>query len=66
MDAHDVEVLDAMRQYGGGFVKALAEAASRADEENLARIKLTWPEYWERYAELAKRRASKRDREDQP
>jgi hypothetical protein len=33
VDAHDVEVIDAMRRYGGGFIRALAEAAARADDE---------------------------------
>jgi hypothetical protein len=56
VDAHDVEVIDAMRRYGGGFVKALAEAAARADDENLGRLKAAWPEYWERYSEMAKQR----------
>jgi len=55
MDAADIETIDAMRRYGGGFVKALAEAAARADDENLQLIKGTWAEYWERYAEMAKR-----------
>jgi hypothetical protein len=56
MNARDIEVIDAMRRYGGGFVKALAELATCADDENLARVKLTWPEYWIRYGELADRR----------
>jgi hypothetical protein len=56
LDARDVDVIDAMRTYGGGFVKALAEAASRADEPNLALIKSTWPDYWIQYAELAEKR----------
>ena len=60
MDAADIETIDAMRRYGGGFVKALAEAAARADDENLQLIKGTWAEYWERYADLAKRAAAGR------
>ena len=40
MDAADIETIDAMRRYGGGFG--------------------TWPEYWERYADLAKRAAAGR------
>lgn len=48
----DFWVLKAMRGYGGGFVNALSEAALRADDDNLRRIKATWPEYWQKYAEL--------------
>lgn len=50
----DCEVIRAMRVYGGGFVSALAEAARNADEENLQRIKKAFPEYWERYKNMAK------------
>jgi len=39
-----------MVKYGGGFVRSLAEAAMRADSDNLRRIKEAWPEYWERYS----------------
>lgn len=46
---HDLKVIEAMRKHGGGFVKALAEAAFRADSENLAKIKDAWPEYWKQY-----------------
>ncbi len=30
-------------------MSALAEAAYRADGENLRRIKAAWPEYWAQY-----------------
>lgn len=46
---HDLKVIEAMEKHGGGFVKALAEAARRADSENLAKIKAAWPEYWKQY-----------------
>lgn len=45
----DLDVILAMRKYGGSFVRALAEAALRADDSNLARIKTAWPDYWEKY-----------------
>lgn len=45
----DYYVVEAMTAYGGGFVKALAEAARRADPENLARIKAAFPELWQEY-----------------
>lgn len=50
----DTEILSAMTQFGGGFVKALASAARLADEDNLQRIKDTWPEYWFKYSAMAK------------
>jgi 2-oxo-4-hydroxy-4-carboxy--5-ureidoimidazoline (OHCU) decarboxylase len=39
-----------MQRFGGGFVKALAEAFQRADTENRARIRTAFPEYWDKYA----------------
>lgn len=50
----DLKVIEAMEKYGGSFVVALAQAARRADADNLARIKATWPEYWQQYTEMAK------------
>ena len=47
--AEDLRTINAMRQYGGSFVQALAEAAARADTINLAKIKAVWPMYWEMY-----------------
>lgn len=52
-DATDLEVIDSMATYGGSFVKCLAEAARRADPENLRRIKETWPEYWSQYSKMS-------------
>lgn len=46
-------VIETMRAYGGSFVSALAEAARRADSNNLQRIKNTWPDYWKQYANMA-------------
>jgi hypothetical protein len=43
--------IEAMRKYGGSFVKALAEAASHADPVNLQKIKTTFSEYWKEYEE---------------
>ncbi len=51
----DVRIIDAMIQRGGSFVRALGQAALRADDDNLARIKSTWPEYWEYYKYLAEK-----------
>jgi hypothetical protein len=50
----DFYVIRAMAKYGGGFVKALSEAARAADDDNLRRIKKTWPEYWEKYTRFGR------------
>ncbi|HRJ06902.1 MAG TPA: hypothetical protein PK911_05145 [Candidatus Saccharibacteria bacterium] len=54
MSAEDVKVIQAMIRFGGSFVKALGHAAFAADPENLQKIKDTWPEYWEKYTDMAK------------
>jgi hypothetical protein len=53
----DVQIIAAMERFGGGFVKALAAAAGKADPQNLDRLKLAWPEYWAEYAEMARNAA---------
>lgn len=50
----DVHVLHKMRQFGGGFVRALAEAGFNADSQNLGKIRATWPDLWSEYTELAR------------
>ena len=47
--ARDYWTIEAMAKYGGSLVKALAEAARRADPQNLAKIKSAWVEYWAEY-----------------
>lgn len=49
----DYDVFDEMERSGGGFVKALAAAARKADAENLRRIKKGFPEYWATYSQRA-------------
>jgi hypothetical protein len=49
----DLKVIEAMKQYGGSFVKSLAEAATRADMQNLAKIKAAFPDYWKQYTDMA-------------
>lgn len=53
MNEEDRKVLSMMVRYGGSFVQALAQAGYRADENNLRRIKETWPEYWSQYSAMA-------------
>lgn len=52
MSDEDHATIDKMLEYGGSFVKALALAANMADDENLQKIKDTWPEYWQKYTEM--------------
>ena len=50
----DFLVIQAMKKYGGSFVRALAEAATKADEDNLRRMREAWPDYWFRYSAMSK------------
>lgn len=54
---HDekIKMIEAMRLYGGGFISALAECFLLADEVSLNRLYEAFPEYVERYRELASR-----------
>lgn len=53
MTTHDVVTIEAMISYGGSFVRALGEAARRADDDNLLKIKTAFPEYWEKYSKMS-------------
>lgn len=57
MSTLDYPVVAAMRRYGGGFVKALAEAVYLADPAHAARLKAAFPEVWLKYGALAERDA---------
>jgi len=50
----DKKIIETMMEYGGSFVRKLGAAALVADEQNLRRIKSTWPEYWSQYTRMAK------------
>lgn len=45
----------AMRQFGGGFIKALAEAMSQADPNNKERIEKAFPDYMIQYFEMGQK-----------
>jgi hypothetical protein len=49
----DQKVIAAMKRYGGGFVKSLAECFQRADADNYRRLRLAFPEIWEQYSKMA-------------
>ena len=55
MDNVDHWTIHAMIKTGGSFVKALGLAAQQADDDNLCRIKVTWPVYWNHYAKMGER-----------
>lgn len=50
----DKKTIETMMEYGGSFVCKLGAAALVADDQNLRRIKNTWPEYWDQYTRMAK------------
>ena len=50
----DKKTIETMMEYDGSFVRKLGAAALVADQQNLRRIKSTWPEYWEQYTRMAK------------
>ena len=60
-DARDYWTIEAMAKYGGSFVKSLAEAARRADRQNLAKIKSTWVEYWTEYEKTGRELEAKHE-----
>ena len=49
----DWQVVQAMKHYGGSFVKTLSSLWFLADEDNQRRIKEAWPEYWAEYDMMA-------------
>ena len=65
-DPEDFWVMRAMKKYGGSFVQALGEAATRADDNNLRRIKSTWPRYWAKYSVLGLKLRSDEAEKDFP
>lgn len=49
----DFPMFEAMRRDGGSFVKALALALVWADVDNYSRLEKAFPEYFEKYREIA-------------
>lgn len=58
---NDLEVIRAMRKYGGSFVSALADAAIVADGHNLRRIKEAFQDIWGRYTAFAEDDANEKE-----
>lgn len=51
--ANDYQTFRVMAKFGGSFARAIAEAAQRADPQNLARLKSAFPELIQEYGEMA-------------
>jgi hypothetical protein len=56
MNVPEFETVEAMRKYGGSFVKALAECFYRADGQNFAILKGAFGHYWREYEAIAENR----------
>ena len=55
MSDEDRRTAEAMIQHGGSFVKALGEAALKADDLNLSIIKSSFAVYWAHFAKIGER-----------
>lgn len=53
-DETDYDISEAMIRFGGGFVSQLGLLFRQADLANRARLKAAFPDYWRRYAEMAR------------
>ena len=51
MNETEFETVEMMEQYGGSFVKALAECFHRADRNNIDKLKVAFADYWCEYSE---------------
>lgn len=54
MNPTEEQIVNAMTEYGGSFVQALANAFRKADDGNAERIRLAFPEIWAIYTNLAR------------
>jgi hypothetical protein len=55
----DIRIIDAMKKYGGSFVKCLAEAMMHADPINLKKLKISFADYWKQYEMIVEREEDK-------
>lgn len=51
----EIDILAAMKNYGGSFVQQLAKLYEYADSENRGKIQNTWHEEWSMYMDFAMR-----------
>ncbi len=54
MTDEEFKIVDKMAEYGGSFVKALAQCFYKADAINFKRLKIAFPEYWKTYDDVRK------------
>lgn len=59
----DWSVTEAMLQMGGSFVQGLAALYRKADHTNQVKLKAAFPDYWNKYTELAAARPERRKRQ---
>lgn len=52
-DNLEIMTINAMRKFGGSFVKNLAECFISADPHNYYKLKTTFQEYWDKYQKMA-------------
>jgi len=53
MTDEEITVVETMEQYGGSFVKALAQCFWHADPNNFTKLKNTFIDYWNQYKSMA-------------
>jgi hypothetical protein len=56
------KIIVAMERYGGSFAKSLAVCFRKADPINFEKLRLTFPELWEEYRQLAQRDEERRQK----
>ena len=61
MEISDLEILDAMQKWGGGFVSAFAKAYRVADDDNRRLLKPVFDKYRESYRQAAEIDVSRRN-----
>ena len=54
MNEQEFKTVEAMAEYGGSFVQALAECFHRADSHNFKMLKMAFPNYWTQYEMMTK------------
>ena len=55
MTAAELSTLEAIRIWGGSFMKHIGAAYMAADEQNRQKIRETWPREWAQYVEQGER-----------
>lgn len=53
MTDQERDVVEAMIQGGGSFVRQLGQCFLYADQSNFAKLQATFPEYWDQYTKIA-------------